>query len=693
MIPFLVALSLSFPIPTAPEIPVSAPVLGRAPFAQTNPRIVSSGSVALAAWSDVRSGSGDVIATRVAVDGTPLDNTGLVIRQHASLIDLFWNGTSFVAVTFAGLQYELDFVRVDGVVEKRTPLDAFTRYAARTHEGAATRLLFLPLDGYSPLATVLDLDGNVIRRGADDVGGTSFLAASNGSGFLVLRWQASFVAETLDRDGDVLGSKAPGLPQGFSPSALAGDGNGGYVLLGSLDGTLTLVRLHADGTVAAPPAALQQRDPLESGYRPVSLVTTSHGFAATWVVSLKSGHSLTYVSEDGGTPLMTFDFIGGAEGSAFDPDDDLVLTSYNDPATSTDDDIFIQKGTAWPQPLTESGATQTNPAIAAGPNGFLVSWAEDSGAGRQIFARRFSADGQPQEQPHNVFSATVPEEVAGFPSSSIASAGQSYLVAWGEQFARRMDANTGEWIDPSPFAFPLMTMASNGSSVLALTYEPCGPSLCSYARHVAMTGEPLLFNPVPLPGVTPASYPAIASNGHDYLAVWVDLSCPFGCPITHSRILMMRLGADGAHLDPAPIELTTNDGFSSRPSVSWNGKTYLVTWSGNGLSGAYVSSDGTVQPLGALGDGIEAIPAGGDFMILRLRLTNPGDVWEGKMLSGTDWTPIVSRPNTSLAAPVAATNGGYLMFAYARVDETAGHVARVFLDPRVFASRQRLVRR
>jgi hypothetical protein len=416
-------------------------------------------------------------------------------------------------------------------------------------------------------------------------------------------------------------------------------------------------------------------------------------FAATWVVSLKNNHSYTYVSYDGGTPLLTFDWLGVARSSAIDPDDDLVLTSYDDVTTSTSDDIFVQKGAGPPQPLTESATPQTNPSIAAGANGFLVSWSENSGIGMRVYARRFSASVQPQEEPRVVDAATSPQEVAGFPTSAIVSTGDTYLVAWSGASARRMNARTGEWIDPAPFTLRMLSMASNGTDALALTLEACGIDSCVAARRVAMTGEPLLFDPVTLPGVTPGSYPAIASNGHDYLAVWADVRCTHGCPISPSRILAMRLGADGSHLDATPMELTSFSGFPSSPSVSWNGESYLVTWvAGDGLFAAYISSDGNVQSIGALGDGVKAIAAGGDFMILRRRLNGFAEAWEGRMLNGTDWFPIVSRTNTAFAAPILASNGAYLMFAYDRIDETAGHVGRVFLDPRVFASRQRLVR-
>jgi hypothetical protein len=214
-----------------------------------------------------------------------------------------------------------------------------------------------------------------------------------------------------------------------------------------------------------------------------------------------------------------------------------------------------------------------------------------------------------------------------------------------------MNARNGEWLDSNAFPLRDFAIASNGQDALALTLEMCGTATCVEARHVAMSGEPLLFDPVPLPADT-QSAPLLASNGKDYLAIWADHQCiqtTHGCLVSHSRIVAMRLGADGSHLDPAPIALTDFSGFPVPTSVAWNGSAYRVTWAAFGVtSGALISPDGSVQLLGTLGD---------------------------------------DEP-----APAAASNGGYTMLAYARIDDAAGHISRVFLSPRAAVSRRRAVR-
>src|SRR5437764_15186104 len=103
MIPLLVALSLSFPVRVSPEIPVTTPILGRASSPQTGVHIASNGAMALAVWNDERNGRVDVTACRVNPNGTPLDPTGFVLREGATVDDAFWNGSSFAVVTHTSI--------------------------------------------------------------------------------------------------------------------------------------------------------------------------------------------------------------------------------------------------------------------------------------------------------------------------------------------------------------------------------------------------------------------------------------------------------------------------------------------------------------------------------------------------------------------------------------------------------------
>jgi len=685
--------------------------------------VASNGSIALAVWNDDRRGPTDVTACRIAADGTPLDPTGIVIQPGSIVNDVFWTGSAFAVVTSPAFitvngTSVISYVGSDGTVTQGSPLASdLMIYGARSGEGADTRFLFLPADGYSALAQVVDAPGNVIKPGNGDHGGaiTAVFAASNGSGFLVLREFDSngaigkppvYIAETLDRDGNVLTSADPQLPAPFKAAALTGDAHGGYVLFGYRpnQNDFVVVHLGANGIATAPPQFLQTFAPLAVAPGPVSARTTQSGFAASWMVQLPDNHTSTYVSRDGGVPVMTFDWIGYEGDTAYDPLNDLVLTSYNDAFTTMGADVFVQKGSGAPVPLTSSAHQQTNAAIAAGANGFLAAWAENTGTGVTLYVRRFSPDATAQDAPQVADTKPNPNDrFLEFQRSSITSAGNGYLVTWDRTFARRMDARTGQWLDATPFRLLSMAAASNGSDVLALTVENCEFG-CTMARRVSMTGDPVVSDGVKLSDYRVASQPAIASDGNNYLAVWNDgaYDCFPDCVLpAATRVVAMRLRPDGSHIDAAPIVLEPSSPYQAYPSVAWNGSTYLVSWttdSGYSIAAAYVAPDGTIQQLGTIArlntliTSLKAVAHAGEFLILSSHpIPSPVPVPDQLSLTLLDGSTIAieTRPTGEFAPPDAASDGLHLMLAYDRVDLQAGRVGRVVLDPRVFPSRKR----
>ncbi len=719
MLPLLIAAALSFPVPASPRIPVTTPLLGRPPAPQTALHVASNGSIALAVWNDPRNGRNDVTACRIGADGAPLDATGIVVQAGANAVDVFWTGTSFAVVSQmpeiadpARFGFSVAYVGADGVVTSGAALASDQMvYGARSD----TTLLFLPRDGYSALARVVDLQGNVIRQGSSDDGVVPYdNVASNGSGFLVLRGgPATFYAETLDRDGNVLSSKDPQLPAGFVPAALTGDGHGGYALFGSVppQNDFVVVRLDATGVATAPPQFLQATDP-HAPRTQVTATMSAGGFVASWMVDTPDHHTHTYVSHDGGTPVMTFDWIGSGRGAAYDAANDLAFTSYNDAFTTTDADVFVQKGSGSPVPITHSANQQTNAAIAAGANGFLAAWSENSGTDARLYVRRFSSEAAPLDDPQVAdVSPITSDAYVPFQKAFITSSGSAYLLAWDHAFGRRLDARTGSWLDAAPFQVPLLSAASNGSDVLALTAGSCQYG-CTMARRISMSGDPGVSDGVKLSDYGDASQPAIASDGQNYLAVWNDgaVECMPDCVSVPTRVVAMRLRPDGSHIDAAPIVLDPSSPYQSSPfepspSVAWNGKMYLITWAtnnGSDISGAYVGSDGVVQQLGTIARSYNLITAlktvahAGSFVIFsRHWLPGPSypppDELDMTLLDGST-TVVDLRPSDAFGFLDAASDGLHLMLAYDRADPSAGRVSRVVLDPRVFPTRKRTVR-
>jgi hypothetical protein len=106
------------------------------------------------------------------------------------------------------------------------------------------------------------------------------------------------------------------------------------------------------------------------------------------MVSTPDHHTYTYVSSDGGSPVISYDWICFGSDTAYDPLNDLVCTSYNDAFSNTSTDVFVQKGAAR-RSITAPAERQTN---AARRNAFLAAWTETSGNDLYLDVRRFSPD-------------------------------------------------------------------------------------------------------------------------------------------------------------------------------------------------------------------------------------------------------------------------------------------------------------
>lgn len=96
-------------------------------------------------------------------------------------------------------------------------------------------------------------------------------------------------------------------------------------------------------------------------------------------------------------------------------------------------------------------------------------------------------------------------------------------------------------------------------------------------RIVALTLLILMLSPLPLMAQGAVELyvdadsgiggrPAMAADGTNFLAVWVDGSDVYGARISHA----------GTILDTTPIAISTAAGEASQPSVGYGGANYLV---------------------------------------------------------------------------------------------------------------------
>ena len=249
------------------------------------------------------------------------------------------------------------------------------------------------------------------------------------------------------------------------------------------------------------------------------------------------------------------------------------------------------------------------------------------------------------------------ESLAGFGGISVASNGSGYLAAWtGTSFddnrdvlAARLDGN-GVLLDRVPLVLPVIPNRA--------------------PHHEAQ------INPV------------VASNGRDYLVLWLE----------SSSLRAVRISASGTVLDPAPL-LISNDAnmpyqFEAWVSAASNGVDYLVAWnSSRELRVARVSSAGAVlDPQGiSLSTWAEApvslVSSGSGYRVLWLEPNHDWTHWlattttiESDGGHGPDRV-LLADAGLLLDPSVAQSDGGFLATWTRRLPNSSNvHVEGLYLS-------------
>jgi hypothetical protein len=137
-----------------------------------------------------------------------------------------------------------------------------------------------------------------------------------------------------------------------------------------------------------------------------------------------------------------------------------------------------------------------------------------------------------------------------------------------------------------------------------LATEDFAQALC---RRVNRSGELLDSTPVLLSyGAAEQGYPDVASDGENFLAVWIDIRRN---PIAiEFSVHGFRFTADGAPLDSDPIWLGSTD-YKHQPATAFGGGCYFVAWyDSDGVSAKRITPAGVV---------LDSVP---------LRMPEPGEV-------------------------------------------------------------------
>ena len=200
--------------------------------------------------------------------------------------------------------------------------------------------------------------------------------------------------------------------------------------------------------------------------------------------------------------------------------------------------------------ITPARTYGSNPAVASDGTNLLVVWSDTrKGNERDIFGMLVRPDG-----------------------TLLDSAGITITTA------------SGNDMDPA--------VAFNGTSFLVVWTDDSSGVPQVYGARIGPDGA--LLDPEAIPIAAEGNsrqYPAVASDGQDFLVVWTLNS-------TDADIYAARIAANGTVLDPEGIPIRTGPVDQSRPAIAFDGTYYLVVWQDDrntsDIYGARVSPSGAV---------------------------------------------------------------------------------------------------
>lgn len=137
----------------------------------------------------------------------------------------------------------------------------------------------------------------------------------------------------------------------------------------------------------------------------------------------------------------------------------------------------------------------------------------------------------------------------------------------------------GEFVDPWPieptprsWLQTRPSLAAGGPGYLAVWIDDTDPSrTLVMASRIDRDGVALDAEPIPISEEYRLDSATVASDGATFLVVWN----------TSNSRWARRIGADGAFLDEAPIDLAKSMGGRGPSAVAYDGTNYLVVWSGH----------------------------------------------------------------------------------------------------------------
>ena len=321
-------------------------------------------------------------------------------------------------------------------------------------------------------------------------------------------------------------------------------------------------------------------------------------------------------------------------------------------------------------PIAVGAGYQGTPSVAFSGGRFTIVWEERFSSGKcDIYGAVVRIRGTEIEV-SVVRKRAISDEPGWQRSPSLALGDSSYLVVWGDHrgldgdiYAARVDDSSGRVFDPSGIAISnwpdhkwFASVASDGSDYLAVWMDyRNGAGYDIYGARVTQSGDVLDPQGIPISCATGSqSYPSVAFNGTNYLVVWEDWRDGF-----HSYIFGTRISLSGVVLDSSgiPISAGPSQHWDYYPSIVSNGRDYLVVWGQDWqrVRAARVDSSGTVLDQGGMtvSDSVDRVvypSAASDGYNYLVTWEHRGDIFGARVSqSGTILDPT--------AIPICTTDG------------------------------------
>ncbi len=240
------------------------------------------------------------------------------------------------------------------------------------------------------------------------------------------------------------------------------------------------------------------------------------------------------------------------------------------------------------------------PQVASNGTDFYVVWSQFVSDDWAIRGARVTSDGVVSEAGGRALSGTLGTQ--NWPH--VASNGTDYLVTWYmraadgyyDVYARRI-SSTGQSLDSADI--PIATgksydetsavVASNGTVYLVAWSDQRSGSSRVYATRVSNEGVVLDGTGFPLSSGSPQYMQASASNGQDFLVVWLDSRNPSSWDLYGTRVTGSGSVVDGTGL----VVGFSRDLYESDASVASDGSDYFAAWT------AWDTSNSTYQNRGS----------------------------------------------------------------------------------------------